>query len=114
MSIRMALSVRVARRERSSRDQPSTEHAPAAAGERARMDSGSGLAFGTVLRRSRRAAGLTQEALAERAGISARTVSNLERGVNRAPHWETVALLAAVLELSPAERPAFVQAAERV
>lgn len=38
--------------------------------------------FGNLLRRARRSAGLTQEALAERAGLSARAISDLERGVN--------------------------------
>ena len=37
--------------------------------------------FGELLRRLRVAAGLTQEALAERAGLSARGLSDLERGV---------------------------------
>ncbi len=39
------------------------------------------LAFGEVLRRYRVAAGLTHEALAERAALSARWVQDLERGV---------------------------------
>ena len=43
------------------------------------------LAFGELLRRHRLAAGLTQEALAERAGISVRAITDLERGVRRAP-----------------------------
>jgi transcriptional regulator with XRE-family HTH domain len=49
-----------------------------------------GAPFGALLRRHRVAAGLTQEALAERAGISARAVSDLERGLYRAPHRDTV------------------------
>jgi DNA-binding XRE family transcriptional regulator len=36
--------------------------------------------FGELLRDHRRAAELTQEELAERAGVSVRTVSDLERG----------------------------------
>jgi DNA-binding XRE family transcriptional regulator len=36
--------------------------------------------FGALLRHARLAAGLTQEALAERAGISADAISTLERG----------------------------------
>src|SRR5437899_855022 len=48
--------------------------------------------------------GLTQEALAERAGLSVRTVSDLERGVNRTPRKDTLPLLAAALELSALER----------
>ncbi len=38
------------------------------------------LPFGDLLRRLRLAAGLSQEALAERAGLSARGISDLERG----------------------------------
>ena len=36
--------------------------------------------FAQLLRRHRRELGLTQEALAERAGLSWRTISDLERG----------------------------------
>ena len=57
--------------------------------------------FGEGLRRFRAAAGLSQEALAELAGVSARAVSDLERGINTRPHRETVALLARALRLSP-------------
>ena len=39
--------------------------------------------FGALLRQHRLALGLTQEALAERAGLSWRTVQDLERGVAR-------------------------------
>ena len=35
--------------------------------------------FGELLRQRRLAAGLTQEALAERAGVSAKAISDLER-----------------------------------
>lgn len=78
------------------------------------MDSTLPLAFSTMLRRYRRAAGLTQEAIAARAGVSARNISNLERGVNRAPHQDTVALLAEALALSSAERRVFASAAARL
>ncbi len=40
--------------------------------------------FGRLLKRFRRAAGLSQEALAARAGVSGRTISDLERGPLRA------------------------------
>ena len=46
--------------------------------------------FAELLRRARRAAGLSQEELAERAGLSARGISDLERGVNRAPRRDTL------------------------
>ncbi len=60
--------------------------------------------FGLVLRRFRIEAGLTHEALAERAGLGARTISDLERGVSRAPRPDTLALLVAALHLSPDRR----------
>jgi len=62
--------------------------------------------FAQLLRRYRRAAGLTQEQLAERAGLSARAVSDLERGENRAPRRDTLDLLADALELPTADRVA--------
>jgi transcriptional regulator with XRE-family HTH domain len=46
--------------------------------------------FGDLLRRLRREAGLTQEELAERAGLSVRAISDLERGINRWPYQATV------------------------
>src|SRR4051794_2286369 len=60
--------------------------------------------FGTELQRHRLAAGLTQEELAERAGLSARGISDLERGVRIYPHRETARLLADALELVDPER----------
>jgi transcriptional regulator with XRE-family HTH domain len=60
--------------------------------------------FGDLLRRHRRASQISQEALAERAGVSASAVGALERGSRRAPYRETVALLASALCLSDAER----------
>jgi len=67
--------------------------------------------FGALLRQYRLAAALSQEALAERAALSARGISNLERGLRLRPHLTTVALLADVLALSPGDRAAFVAAA---
>jgi predicted ATPase/DNA-binding XRE family transcriptional regulator len=63
--------------------------------------------FGEQLRRLRRLAGLSQAALAERAGMSLRGVSDLERGVNRTPRRETVRLLADALNLDGQARAAF-------
>ncbi|MFF4414460.1 ATP-binding protein [Streptosporangium sp. NPDC001559] len=60
--------------------------------------------FGAVLRRLRLAAGLTQEALAGKAGISARAVSDLERDPDRSPRPDTVTLLADALGLRPEQR----------
>src|SRR3954471_13296095 len=60
--------------------------------------------FGALVRRHRTAAALSQEALAERAGVSARAISDLERGVHQAPHLETVRLLADALGLGEEDR----------
>ncbi|MGH2517180.1 MAG: ATP-binding protein, partial [Ktedonobacterales bacterium] len=69
--------------------------------------------FGAMLKRYRRASGLTQESLAERAGYSVGHISKLESSV-RQPVPATVELLAEALELSPAERSAFERAARRI
>ncbi len=60
--------------------------------------------FGALLRRYRLNAGISQEELADRAGLSVRGISDLERGVRRTPQRETVRLLAEALGLSEAER----------
>lgn len=73
-----------------------------------------GPAFGVLLRRHRRAVDLTQEKLAERAGLSKRSLSDMERGVPHTPRQETVALLATALDLPPSERAAFAMAAQRL
>ena len=70
--------------------------------------------FGDLLRRYRTAAGLTQEALAERASLSTRGISDLERGVRRLPRLDTIQLLAEALGLDAAERAAFAAAARRL
>jgi len=62
------------------------------------------LAFDSLLRHARRAAGLTQEQLAERAGLSARVISDIERGVIRTPRTDTLELLTVALGLSDAEQ----------
>ena len=59
--------------------------------------------FGTLLRRYRTAAGLTQEQLALRSGLSVRGISDLERGARTRPHRATVAMLKRALPLSGAE-----------
>src|ERR1051326_3021998 len=57
--------------------------------------------FGTLLKHYRQAAGLSQESLAARAGLSARAISDLERGINRTPRYDTLELLSSALSLSP-------------
>src|SRR5439155_12965434 len=69
--------------------------------------------FAALLRRYRLAASLTQEALAERAHLSAVTVGALERGVNHTPRQDTLDLLAEALGLSSQDRVAFAAAARR-
>jgi predicted ATPase/DNA-binding XRE family transcriptional regulator len=63
--------------------------------------------FASLLRRHRLAAGLSQEELAERAGLSRRGVSDLERGVKRSPHRDTILRLADALGLEGQERSLF-------
>jgi predicted ATPase/DNA-binding XRE family transcriptional regulator len=59
------------------------------------------------LKKLRLAAGMTQEELAERAGISARTVSDVERGLRTAVHRDTGHRLATALGLADEEMRAF-------
>ena len=63
--------------------------------------------FGDLLRDHRRAVGLTQEELAERAGVSPRSISEMERGGAHIPRRDTVARLVRALGLAGAEREAF-------
>jgi transcriptional regulator with XRE-family HTH domain len=67
--------------------------------------------FGAVLRRLRSAAALSQEDLAERAGLSRNGISDLERGARLVPRLETVRLLADALALGDADRAALLAAA---
>ena len=57
------------------------------------------LNFAGLLRQLRAETGLTQEELAETAGLSPRSVSDLERGVNRTARKDTAVLLAGALRL---------------
>ncbi len=68
-------------------------------------------AFGDVLRHYRVMAGLTQEELAERAGVSERSINGMECGVQHVPRKDTVRLLADALQLSSPDRSAFEAAA---
>src|SRR5690242_6615139 len=69
------------------------------------------LSFAGLLRRLRAGARLTQEELAAAAGVSPRSVSNLERGVNRTAHKDTALLLARALGLTGQAEELFVAAA---
>ncbi len=64
------------------------------------MDTGTGLAFGELLRRYRGSAGLTQEELAGRTGLTPQAISLIERGERRRPHKHTVRKLAEALKLA--------------
>jgi tetratricopeptide (TPR) repeat protein/transcriptional regulator with XRE-family HTH domain len=73
--------------------------------------------FAAAVRRFRSRAGLTQEALAERSGVSVRTIRGLETGKRANPQFSSVKLLADALGLLPHEheellamaRPGLVQ-----
>ncbi|MEM8533478.1 MAG: helix-turn-helix domain-containing protein [Chloroflexota bacterium] len=75
------------------------------------MDTEHKYTFGNLLRDYRIAANLSQETLAERAGVSARSISSLERGIHQKPHLETVRRLADALSLPPDIHISFSQAA---
>jgi tetratricopeptide (TPR) repeat protein/transcriptional regulator with XRE-family HTH domain len=69
------------------------------------------LSFAGLLRQLRGEARLTQEELADASGLSPRSVSDLERGVNRTARKDTAGLLAGALGLTGQARAAFVAAA---
>lgn len=59
-----------------------------------------GTALGRMLRRQRTEAGLTQQEVAERSGLSMRTVGNLERGSSRRPYPASVRRFARAVGMS--------------
>lgn len=67
--------------------------------------------FAELLKRLRNEAGFTQEALAEQAGVSPRSISDLERGINKTARRDTTRLLADALSLSGTARVSFESAA---
>jgi transcriptional regulator with XRE-family HTH domain len=67
--------------------------------------------LGLLLKRHRLAAGLSQEELAERAGLSRRGISDLERGARRMPHPATLRRLAEALGLAEGDHTALLNAA---
>jgi non-specific serine/threonine protein kinase len=69
------------------------------------------VSFGQQLRQHRLAAGLTQEAMAERAGLSVHGLQKLERGVTR-PYRDTLRRLLLALRLAPEEEAELRAAAE--
>jgi len=71
------------------------------------------LPFGTLLRHYRLTAGLTQDELADRANLSSRGISDLERGARRAPHPQTLRQLSTALGLADDEEAVLVTAGRR-
>jgi predicted ATPase/DNA-binding XRE family transcriptional regulator len=70
-------------------------------------------AFSEILRVQRRAAGYSQEELADRAGLSVGAIGSLEQGLRRAPHRDTVRSLADALGVSESGRRQLEEAAAR-
>lgn len=70
-------------------------------------------AAASLLRKHRRAAGLSQSALAGRSGVSANAISEIERGFSRGPRRSTIQLIADALGLSAAERTALEHSIDR-
>jgi predicted ATPase/DNA-binding CsgD family transcriptional regulator/DNA-binding XRE family transcriptional regulator len=66
--------------------------------------------FADRLRRYRESAGLTQEELAERAGLTTKAISALERGERRRPYPNTVRAIADALQLGDEGRAALIEA----
>ena len=75
------------------------------------MEQQPALEFAGLLRRLRGEAKLTQEELAQTAGVSTRSVSDLERGINRTARKDTASLLADALNLVEPARALFIAAA---
>ena len=69
------------------------------------------LGFAGLLRQLRVEARLTQEEMAQAAGLSLRCVSDLERGINRTARKDTAVLLAGALGLAEPMVALFVAAA---
>ncbi|HET7018527.1 MAG TPA: tetratricopeptide repeat protein [Streptosporangiaceae bacterium] len=66
--------------------------------------------LGMLLRGHRLTAGLTQEELAERSGLSVRAISNIERGRTAGPYSRSVRMLAEALRLPDQAREQLQQA----
>lgn len=75
--------------------------------------SGGGASFADLLKYLRQQAGLTQTQLAGLAGVSERSVSDLERGKTRRPYSGTTHMLADALALTGEQRARFLRAAQR-
>ena len=72
------------------------------------MDDGT---FASYLFLVRQRNGLTQIDLAKRSGLSARCISDLERGINAAPRLSTIEKLSSGLDLSVKQRQELLEVA---
>ncbi|MEO7000367.1 MAG: tetratricopeptide repeat protein [Ktedonobacterales bacterium] len=70
--------------------------------------------LGLLLRRLRLAAGLTQEQLAERSGVSVYSISNIERGVPHRPRPDTLRILTQALQLSQQDAASLIAQASHI
>src|SRR4051794_10993344 len=77
------------------------------------MSADDRLPFGTLLRQFREQAGLTQEQLAERAGLSTDAIGLLERGERQRPQRHSIQRLTDALALPDDTRAQFAAAARR-
>ncbi|MGC7102882.1 helix-turn-helix domain-containing protein [Amycolatopsis lurida] len=64
--------------------------------------------FGSLLRAYRLRAGITQDVLADKSGVSVRTISLLETGKRKRPRLSSAGVLADALGLAAGERAAFL------
>jgi len=74
-----------------------------------RQEATPGTYFGQMIRHYRRASGLSQEELGDRAGVTPRTICDLERGRTTRPYRQTVGSLAEALRLQGPELEEFVR-----
>jgi predicted ATPase/DNA-binding XRE family transcriptional regulator len=72
------------------------------------LDMATPVSLAGLIRRLRSSVGLTQEELADRAGISVRTISDIERGLRQSLYPDTARRLAEALEVEEEDRPHFV------
>src|SRR5579859_3262561 len=76
-------------------------------------DATDGKAIGALVRRVRQRAGLTQEEVAAKTGLSVRAIGDLERGLTTKPHRSSLELLAEVLELPEPTRAQLIEPSRR-